>query len=114
MGYFSWLYDYIFLIIWYSVEFTANICVILYVAHTFGYWKTPPPKQDVPATFDKTLKDTQNIFSAVGDVAVKLKGAFNEAAGSPVPAGQVGKLTREQKLEILKKTSKSVPATPTK
>lgn len=98
MGAFTWLYDYMFLFIWYSVEFAANIAVILYVAHTFGYWKPPTPKQDVPATFDKTLQDTKNIFGVVGDLAGTLKGAMQAASTPPVP---IEKMTRQEKIALL-------------
>lgn len=110
MGAFSWFYDYAFLVVWYSVEFTANIAVIFYVLHTFGWWKVAPPKQDVPATFDKTLQDTKNIFSVVGDLAGKVKGALHEASTDTPAATPPGKMTRQQKIELLQKQA----ATPKK
>ena len=104
MGALTWLYDYIFLVVWYFVEFAANIAVILYVAHTFGYWKPPVPKQDVPATFDKTLQDTKNIFGVVGDIAGQLKGAMQAVNTPPV---SVEKMTRAEKIALLQQQAQA-------
>ena len=73
--------EYLRLCVWYSVEFAANIAVIAFVLHTFGYLKFNAPKRDVPGTLETTVSQTNGLLSNLMQVAGQVKNAVDAATG---------------------------------
>ena len=70
-------------LIWYPVEFATYIAIIAYVLYTFGFFKIPKPKNDVPASFGDTLKQTRDIIGTAAGFAQQLRVA---TATTPAPS----------------------------
>lgn len=75
--------------IYYFVEFLTHLAVIAYVLYTFGVFNIPKPKNDVPASFSDTLKQTQSIIGTAASFAQQLRTA--SAPAPNIPAAPVPK-----------------------
>uniref|UniRef100_A0A6C0CFU9 Uncharacterized protein n=1 Tax=viral metagenome TaxID=1070528 RepID=A0A6C0CFU9_9ZZZZ len=72
--------------VWYSVEFVANIAVILYVLSKLGYISSPRlVKQDVPATLADQVKETATFVKTMGEVLGSMKSMLPSSSTPSIP-----------------------------
>lgn len=73
--------------VWNSVEFLANIAVIIYVLFKLGYINPSRlVKKDVPATLVDQVRGTADVVKTFGDVLTNLKAMMPAQAVPPAPA----------------------------
>lgn len=73
--------------VWYTVEFLANIAVILYVASKLGYINSPRlVKKDVPATLAEQVRSTANLVTTFNEVLGSMKAVLPSSTTPAPPA----------------------------
>jgi hypothetical protein len=70
--------------VWNTVEFMANIAVIIYVLSKLGYINASRMvKKDVPATLADQVRDTANLAKTFTEVLGSMKGMLPGATVVP-------------------------------
>lgn len=76
--------------VWYTVEFAANIAVIVYVAHKMGFIGAPKlAKQDVPATLHETIKGTAGFMGTLAETVKAARGLVSSATAETTASAPV-------------------------
>ena len=82
-------------VIWYTAEFLCYLAIIAFTLFTFKIIGPPKFKNEVPATFDQTWKDTNQIINVGASFLTKVQNAMNKSEDDKGDNSNVKEIKKE-------------------